>query len=94
MFGKNSTISQIKIRLTFVLLGSFVALQAVQAVDYSSGSFTVQNPTFGIGGTHEATSANFSMTGIAGQSAPGASESENFNGEMGFEYFSIGRQKV
>jgi hypothetical protein len=66
---------------------SFFVLNVVHAVDYTSSNFTVRNPNFGVGGTHNATSTNFTMTGIVGQTAPGASSGETFTAETGFEYF-------
>jgi hypothetical protein len=62
-------------------------LHAVLADDYTSGSFIMRNPLFGSGGTEEATSTSFTVTGILGQVSPGQSSSGSFLTESGFEYF-------
>ncbi len=83
--AKKYLLSEASIALT--LLMSFIALNVVHATDYTSSNFIVRNPNFGIGGTHNATSTNFVMTGTLGQTAPGASSGDNFTAETGFQYF-------
>ena len=76
-----------KVALALALAMSFLFMHVVEAVDYTSGNFTIRNPNFGIGGTHNATSSSFTLTGIAGQNAPGPSSGGGFTAETGFEYF-------
>lgn len=85
MYGN---LPQRKITATLlVMIFLLTNLHAALADDYTSSSFIVRNPLFGDGGTEEASSASFTVTGIAGQVAPGESSSGNFTTESGFEYF-------